>query len=240
MKEKIIFITPTYNANNQILDLHESLIEQNNKNWQWYIIDDMSTDETWNIINKLSSASDNIICIKNSEKKHALKNIYDTIYNIPEENLKNSIIAIVDGDDYLCNENTVEYILKEYNKNADMEALWTAHSWDINGLNISSDLPKNINPYHYPWVSSHLKTFTPEVFKKVNKENFKDTNGEWFKRGYDQALYLPILYLAKGRKYLNETCYLYRMNSNSLKNRDAAEREQLNSVKLVRARGLIE
>lgn len=239
MKEKIIFVTPTYNANNQILDLYESLKEQNNRNWEWYIIDDMSTDETWDIISKLVSGSKNIFGIKNKEKKYALKNIYDAILSISEENLNNSVIAIIDGDDYLCNENTVEYILKEYNENTEIEALWTAHSWDINGLNISSAIPENINPYHYPWVSSHLKTFTPGVFKKVNKDNFRGIDGEWFKRGYDQALYLPILHLAKGRKYLNETCYLYRMNSNSLKKRDASEREQLNTVKLVRSRGLI-
>jgi hypothetical protein len=64
-------------------------------------------------------------------------------------------------------------------------------------------------------------------------------NGEWFKRGYDQAIYLPLLYLSRKRKYINEVCYLYRINSNSMKHREWKEQDQLNTVKLVRARGFI-
>lgn len=233
---KVIFVTPTYNSENHINELYESLLEQNNKNWSWYIINDMSTDNTLSVIREIESKNKNIHVIDNTEKKYALKNIYDTLHNLKEEN--SSIIAIIDGDDALCNENTVNILLKEYKDNTDLEALWTAHSWDINGLNISNSIPNKINPYQYPWVSSHLKTFTLEVFKKVNKENFKDLHGNWFKRGYDQALYLPILFIAKDYKFLNEICYLYRINSESVKNRET-EKEQLDNVKLVRHRGYI-
>ena len=33
--------------------------------------------------------------------------------------------------------------------------------WDINNINVSKELPQQppVNPYEYPWVSSHLKTF---------------------------------------------------------------------------------
>ena len=61
----------------------------------------------------------------------------------------------------------------------------------------------------------------------------------WFERGYDQALYLPILFLARKSKYLNEICYLYRINSNSLKVRSWKEKNQLDTIKLVRARGFV-
>ena len=63
--------------------------------------------------------------------------------------------------------------------------------------------------------------------------------GDWVRRGYDQALYLPLLYLSKKRKYIDEVCYLYRINSNSMKHREWKEQDQLKTVKLVRARGYI-
>jgi hypothetical protein len=107
-------------------------------------------------------------------------------------------------------------------------------------MNISRDLPENINPYQYPWVSSHLKTFKANVFKKIKKENFQDLDGNWFERGYDQALYLPILHLASERKFINEICYLYRINSNSLKVRAWKEKNQMDTIRLVRSRGYIQ
>ena len=64
-------------------------------------------------------------------------------------------------------------------------------------------------------------------------------NGEWFKRGYDQALYLPLLYLSKKRVFIPEVCYYYRINSNSMKHRVWKEQDQLKTVKVVRSRGFI-
>jgi hypothetical protein len=183
-----------------------------------------------------------VTVIDHSEKKFALKGIYDYLDSLGSEKnySENSIIAILDGDDALCNENTVDLILREYNRNSKLDALWTAHAWDINGMNISKELPGNLNPYQYPWVSSHLKTFKLSVFQGINKENFQDLDNCWFERGYDQALYLPILHLARDRKFLDETCYLYRINSNSLKVRDWKEKSQMDTIRLVRSRGFVE
>ena len=108
-------------------------------------------------------------------------------------------------------------------------------------MNISKSLPETprVNPYQYPWVSSHLKTWRSSVLSKIKDENFKDLSGNWFKRGYDQALYLPILYKSKKRKYIDEVCYLYRINSSSLKHRDWNEKIQMDTVRLVRSRGFV-
>jgi len=234
---KLVFITPAYNAEPHIFDLVESLQEQTNDNWELVIIDDVSTDNTYEYSKKLTEKDDRISVIKNSEKCWALKNVIKIARKFENEN--DVIIATLDGDDSLCNENTVELILSEY-ENKNLDSLWTAHSWDINAMNISGELPPGINPYHYPWVSSHLKTWRANIIKNISDENFKDLDGCWFKRGYDQALYLPILYKSKEKKFLNETCYLYRINSDSIKKREDKEREQLNTVKLVRARGYVE
>lgn len=239
MRKNICFVTPTYNASFHLEECYESLKEQSNPNWEWVILNDMSDDNTFEIANKIvmSDEKERVIVINHDHKKFALKGIYDYLsgYN----DFSEQIIAILDGDDALCNENTVDIILKEYENNTQLDALWTAHSWDINGMNISRELPEKINPYHYPWVSSHLKTFKVNVFKQIKEENFKDLDGNWFKRGYDQALYLPILHISKDRKFLNEICYLYRINSNSLKFRPEKEKNQMDTIRLVRSRGYV-
>jgi glycosyltransferase involved in cell wall biosynthesis len=240
MRKNITFVSPTYNSSFQLKELYESLKEQTNKNWDWVILNDMSTDDTYKIAKEIEASDEleRITVINHEEKKYALKGICE--YLSYYSDFSEQIIAIVDGDDALCNENTVDIILKEYNDNKDLDALWTAHTWDINSMNISSEIPGNINPYHYPWVSSHLKTFKVNTFKKIHEDTFKDLDGNWFERGYDQALYLPILHVAKERKYLNEICYLYRLNSNSLKVRNWKEKDQMDTIRLVRARGYVE
>ena len=108
-------------------------------------------------------------------------------------------------------------------------------------MNISKELPESppVNPYEYPWCTSHLKTWRACILKSINDENFKDLDGNWFVRGYDQALYLPMLYLSNKRKFLNEICYLYRINSNSVAVREWSEKNQMDTVRLVRSRGFV-
>lgn len=240
MRKSVCFVTPTYNASFHLRECYESLKEQSNKNWDWVILNDMSSDDTLDIACEISKEDElgRVVVINHKEKKFALKGIFDYLNNYKD--FSQQIIAILDGDDALCNENTVDLILKEYSDNPNLDALWTAHSWDINGMNISRELPGNLNPYQYPWVSSHLKTFKVNVFKKIKEENFQDLDKNWFERGYDQALYLPILHLARERKFINEICYLYRINSNSLKVRAWKEKNQMDTIRLVRARGYIE
>ena len=240
MRKTVCFVTPTYNASFHLRECYESLKEQSNPNWDWVILNDMSNDDTLKIACDIAKSDEHqrVSVMNHKEKKFALKGIYDYLSNYKD--FSEQIIAILDGDDALCNENTVDLILKEYNDNPKLDALWTAHSWDINGMNISQELPGNLNPYQYPWVSSHLKTFKANVFKKIKKENFQDLDGNWFERGYDQALYLPILHLAKERKFINEICYLYRINSNSLKVRAWKEKNQMDTIRLVRSRGYIQ
>ncbi len=77
------------------------------------------------------------------------------------------------------------------------------------------------------------------MLKFIKDENFKDTAGNWFERGYDQALMLPLLSLTNGRKYIDEVCYLYNIDSVSVNDRDWAEMKQIATINLVRARGFL-
>jgi glycosyltransferase involved in cell wall biosynthesis len=232
-KMKVIFLIPCYNASLNIESLATSLVEQKNDNWSAIFIDDMSIDETSETVRALRS--DKFTLIKNKEKKYALKNIVDTARTF--QNDEDIIIAIVDGDDSLCNENTVDLLIEAYSNGKDV--VWTGHVWDVNGLNISKPMPDIVDPYAWPWCSSHLKTFKASLISKISDDNFINTDGTWFKRGYDQALMLPIIHVSSKRHFVPDVCYRYNINSVSIPKRDYAERSQISTINIVRSRGFL-
>ena len=210
-------IVPTYNSSPNLGKLIESVITQSNSDWRLHIICDtcsQSFEEATQIAAFLEDNRINVIF--NTTRKYALRNIVTTINetNLDDE----SIIAIIDGDDQLCDKDCFKYISRQYEDTITEDCLcekgcsvlWTGHKWDDRDLNVSQFLPENENPYTFPWVSSHLRTFKRGLLKKINPDNFKDDKGQWFKRGYDQALMLPILYYC----YKNnlKTCYLPRIS----------------------------
>ena len=154
--KKVVFVSPKYNASTHLNDLINSMNEQKNPNWKHIIIDDMSTDGSFDMACKLIRDYDNFEIRKNQEKNWALKNVVKVAREYQDD--PDVIIAVVDADDELCNENTVNLLIDGYSDSVD--TVWTSHTWDINGLNISKPLPNNeANPYQVPWCTSHLKTF---------------------------------------------------------------------------------
>jgi len=229
----VIFIVPCFNASRNIDNLAQSLISQRDDRWSCILIDDMSDDDTYDKISGLPKNKFSIV--KNKTKKFALRNIIENSRVFQDR--EDIVIAVIDGDDSLCNEYTVTHLLDHYERGDDV--VWTAHRWDINGMNISKPMPKNVDPYSWPWCSSHLRTFKSSLLRDVTDKNFKDTSRAWFKRGYDQALMLPILHVSQSRNFLPEVCYQYNINSVSIKDRSWEEREQLSTINIVRARGFL-
>ena len=233
---RVLFIIPCFNAEKNLDTLTKSLISQNDDRWFAVFVDDISKDETWKKMQFLRNNDVRFHCIKNSEKKYALKNIIETSRLFQDRD--DVIIAIIDGDDSLCNNDTVSLLIKEYESKKDV--VWTAHKWDINGMNISYNIPASVNPYFWPWCTSHLKTFRSSLVKDIHDKNFKDTDKNWFKRGYDQALMLPILHKTKNRKFIDKVCYLYNINSVSMETRSWEEKDQISTINIVRARGFLD
>lgn len=229
------FVVPCYNMSKNFDILINSIISQNDDRWFCIMIDDLSEDRTWNKIETLQKSHKKFHGVKNKDKKYALKNIVEAsrLY----ESRDDVIIAVIDGDDMLCNVDTVSLLISQYEKGS--EVVWTGHKWDINGMNISKPMPENVDPYAWPWCSSHLRTFKSSLISEISNSNFKDTAGNWFKRGYDQALMLPILSKTTKRKYLDNICYQYNINSVSLEERSWEEMDQISTINIVRSRGLL-
>lgn len=94
-KPLITILTPTYNRASTLPKLYNSLLQQNNFDFEWLIVDDGSTDETKNIISEYQKATTQF-CIKyifqnNHGKHYAL--------NLGVKNIDTDLTFIVDSDD---------------------------------------------------------------------------------------------------------------------------------------------
>lgn len=239
----VVFVIPCFNASKNLDALMHSLAEQSmasGEMWRAIFIDDASVDDTREKLDSIyDSFSGCVRTIYNKDRRFALRNIVETVVDPLQGIDDDDVIAVIDGDDQLCNNETVRLLLDAY-VGGDVDVAWTAHRWDVNGMNISKEMPQNVDPYQFPWCSSHLKTFKAGLLRSVAIENFKDHKGDWFKRGYDQALMLSLLYIARSRrKFIQDVCYQYNINSVSMPSRDWTEKEQLQTINLVRARGLV-
>lgn len=93
---KLTIITPTYNRENKLKRLYESLKNQTNKEFCWLIIDDGSTDNTNKLVSKYieeNKVEITYVYQKNGGKHRAL--------NTGIKMITTDLVFIVDSDDYL-------------------------------------------------------------------------------------------------------------------------------------------
>ena len=92
----ISIITPTYNHELYIRECIKSVIAQNYNNWEMIIVDDGSTDQTWEIIQQYVGEDNRIHAFRQENK--GIWRLAET-YNFALANSRGKLIAILEGDD---------------------------------------------------------------------------------------------------------------------------------------------
>lgn len=175
-----------------------------------------------------------------ARRRFALGNIVATIFT--SQYLDTSWVGILDGDDHLLTPNVIETFNAVYQQGA--HVAWSNFLWDGNPSNVSRSFPQNANPYLYPWVSSHFKTFSYQLFLSVPVGNYLDADGRFFRRCYDHALMLPLLWLCSkynlATKYIPQPLYYYNNTNSSIPASEHTKGTQENSIAhFIRSRGYI-
>ncbi len=91
----IKFVVCVWNAEKYIKNCIRTLKSQKDTDFKVYLIDDMSTDTTVEIIKSLIEGDERFNLIINQEKKFKLKNLDDLITTFDDED----IVIELDGDD---------------------------------------------------------------------------------------------------------------------------------------------
>lgn len=142
MKTLTIF-TPSYNRAYCLHKCYESLCRQSNKDFDWLIVDDGSTDNTKELVDQWCT-KDNGFSIRYIYKNNGGLH---TAYNTAIENIETELSMCIDSDDYVPDDG-VEKILKFWHKyGSDEYAGIVGLDYDTNGNLIGDPLPnqKTVN-----------------------------------------------------------------------------------------------
>lgn len=212
-KFRLIIVTTCWNTEKYAKRYIESLTNQTHSDFIAYLIDDMSTDNTYEILKSLTHLDNRFIIIKNEVKKFKTKNFIDTIKYNPDIK-ETDVIIEIDGDDKLSDNNVLQDIYNIYINNN----IWISNSkWlDTNGKNFKNYGKANPENARFgPWNFSHLRTYRVFLFRLINEEHLK-YNGEYFKAACDLGYSIPMLEMAGSEHYyfLDRVTYIYQWHPN--------------------------
>lgn len=96
---------PSYNSEGTILESIQSVLSQTYKNWELIIVDDRSTDNTWQVIQTYADKYDNIRIYQNKENLGA-----GASRNFAIKKARGRFIAFLDSDDLWTEDKLAEQI----------------------------------------------------------------------------------------------------------------------------------
>lgn len=211
-------LIPSYNVEKWVNRNVTSALNQKYDNYDIVYIDDCSTDKTFEVAKQLlqeaqSEFDGTIVVEKNSFNKGKMCNVYEAVYSARD----NTIVVILDGDDWLANENVLSYLNKVY-ESGDVWMTNGSYAVDPTGEVIKP----NISDQYWEgtirqksWEFSHLGTFRKELFCKIKRKDFMNQQGQFWTTTSDQAIMWPMAEMAGPQNFraINEVLYVYnRMN----------------------------
>jgi glycosyltransferase involved in cell wall biosynthesis len=221
MENPIRFVTPVYNAREFIGDCINSTKSQDNSNFTHYILDDASTDGTWDIIKEMTEGDSRYVAVRNETKMCTLYNHIKLMLEF-EWDLQD-VVAHLDGDDMLAHDGVVSYLHDVY----DRTGCWVTYGdWEpfpkdytpvidnVSDKSCNRPMQEGVNFRQDAWEWSHLRTFKRFLFDRIPYENFLDERGVLYTAAPDIALFLPVLEMA-GRErihFCDDILHLYRQH----------------------------
>lgn len=239
----IVVISPVWNAEKYIEKCIESVYCQNYLKYTHVIIDDNSSDNTLELINKNAHAT-NMIVLSNEKRVGALANICNAIEKMADQGIVDdeSVIMLLDGDDWLVND---PEIFNRYNEmyNEEFPDFTYGSCWSLadNVPLIAQEYPEHIKAtkkfkdHKFPWniPYSHLRTFNYKTYKKIDKNKLLDPETrDYFKAGGDTALFYELLDKAVVFKAVKDVVVIYN-DTNPLNDYKVNSEEQTKTARKV-------
>jgi len=185
----------------------DSVVNQTYKNYEIIIMDDNSTDGTWEII---KSEYSQFQCIHTPKQDYHIKNFIAGINLIATD--REDIIVFLSGDDYLYGTDVLEYLNGVYQ---DVD-VWMTYG---NFIRTSREHSKGCYPIpdtrayrtSGTWFVSHLFTCKKKLFDSIKKEDLLYSNGEYPNNSFDCAMYYPMVEMSghKHLRFIDKVLYVY-------------------------------
>lgn len=230
---KFVITIPTRNAERYIKRSILSALNQDYDDFEIIVVDDQSTDSTWNILyqtifyhpkrNKVR------VCTRNRNRIGVLANHYKMAQLCSDD----EIIVNLDGDDELAHKDVLKMLSNVYDS-ADVWMTYGSFAYDYESRNpdpnadprgIAGQIPPDLHNRSYPFVCSHLRTYKKWLFSKIRLEDLK-RDGDFYQLAMDHALMFPMIEMSgpDHAKYIHDIVYLYNavnvLNEHTLMGRE--------------------
>ena len=199
-EQRIVIITPVYNAEKYIEKCIESVKTQDYDNWIMIIIDDCSTDNTFKCAISAAGVEykKKIDVIRNDANQGAVCNQISAISSYCEET---DIVMLLDGDDSLVNDNQIFHFYNNLYNGTTEFTYGSCWSMADNIPLVAQPYPQHVKDtksyrnYKFNWNMpyTHLRTFSAKLLEGVDVSMFKDEQGNWYKAGGDGAVFYTLI-----------------------------------------------
>ena len=238
---KFSVLTACHNGAKYVIMCIDSVVRQTYKNWEMIIYDDCSTDGSYSVISAMVSS----LPYQDRKKFKIIKNherIYcGSSYHEASQYVSGALVGILDADDQLTN-NAIERIVEAYDKNPDIDFIYTQHilcktrrrmsPTIVNTQKGISSMP--VGSLMESWETrsahafSHWRTFRSSMLKY-------GLFAEKYKCSIDKYMGM-ILELYGHGAFLDECLYLYRFHDGQMtgKMRDKRPKVKRKLIKNIR------
>jgi len=236
MEKMFRIITTCYNAEKYIKKCLESIQAQKRRDWICYVVDDVSTDRSRDIVSKIAWSDPRIVLISNKEKQYQVGN-YSKIMGRRDIN-DNDICITLDGDDWFPHENVLDEVSDAYDNGAWITygqfIQWDGKNYQL-GFAQSPVLWQNLRAERY--TTTHLRTWKAFLWRKIEPRDLLRDNGHVIKAGGDTAFMYPMLEMAGPYRstYIPVPLYVYNVETPDNVHKHSLE-EQHATASEIRAR----
>jgi glycosyltransferase involved in cell wall biosynthesis len=214
-------VVAVFNAEDWIERCMVSLMLQSYQNWKCVIVDDASKDKT--LPRALAIASRDgrfeVIAQPHHQPSHLVNQCQaiDRLGSSPED-----VIVILDGDDWLYDNNVLERLNKYYLRTQCWMTYGSFRIFEGEGKPLRpydslraypDDVVKNSSFRKAPWYASHLRTFKYGLWAKIDqRRSFYLNSGEIVPAAVDMATMFPMLEMAGNRsQFIQDPMVVYNL-----------------------------
>lgn len=202
-------IVPYRNVQGYIAKAIESVRQQTFVDWELLLIDDASTDASFENADKALDGESPARLhshVRNAERKTALPNLMDMV-----QRATGDVIVVLDGDDWLT-PNALERIAEEYT-NPECGATYGSFRYYPEGRLGHTREHKPDERFYDTWFYGHPLTFKRSLSlasMAEEPEQYLDPDtGQHYQSAYDLALFWPIAYRV-APIHISDVLYYYR------------------------------
>ncbi len=215
MENRIIVFTAGFNSAKWVKKNVNSIKKQDYDNYIHVVVDDATTDQTKDILEK--HKHDKLYVHRNKKNQ---KWIYNSITHLPQHiKSEEDIIVVVDLDDWLSGPDTLKTINRVYNERSVWMTYGSFVSASRKGTRTSKPRLKHYTQHtmetkeyrQIPWKWWHPRTFKAFLWMNIRRDDMKGPNGQWAPYTYDTAIGFPMLEMCPPNKigWIKDVLYIY-------------------------------